>query len=827
MFNFIQTHLILLFFINFINSELFCNFREFFDTSSIYTCELLPTAGVGHLPGKTDNNVQSFKFDGFNSAELFDIEMPFCENYKNLEIITLISASIADLSDNVFMDCEKLKFLSLASNEIDEIPERLFVGNSKLTTLSLEQNQLTELPENVFSSLKDLSDLNLSKNQIENLPDNIFAALVNLRVLKLSSNKIQSLKPVWFLKLVKLEYLDMSDNLIPSIPDKSFQFLKNLQILKLNQNKIKELTPNAFYGLKNLEELNINFNEISRPSEDAFKPLINLKNLHFGANGIKELPKNIFSHLKKLEDLKLWQNHLSTIHSDSFGIHSGIVQIDLEGNKIDAVDPDLIGRFKELRLYMDGNNCYEGDLEDKSEMQEKLNRCYMLYIEIKEQASLTTTTEQMRVTTTSTTRPTTEVMTTRPATTSMRPRPTRRTTTRTTRTTTEFVEELFIDGPTYFPPPEPTGTPIDLFESTTPKFSWNLLEPQNIPACGRTKIKLDSVFSGAQVGHGAFPWTAALIRSDGKLFCGGVLMSKNQVMTAAHCIIGKKGHYVIKSHQFFVMLGAHNIKQSYEKGRITVTVKAMHIHRDWNLLTDQYDADIAILELNEVVKFNRFIQPICIPEADSIPAQKTHGIVVGYGKSEFADVQDIARLIPVPIHDSQKCHTSHDSYQLLLSHRGICGGYANGTGVCTGDSGSGLIVVHNGTYYLRGIVSASLTGSLNGCNLKAYSVFTDILEFTGWIKIGRDDKTLIQYLIQRIRDCESKKGPVLPANSIEIEKPTGRTVGGPTRRTTGSSTGRTTTRTTGRTTGRTTRRPIGTPAVATNEDPSRIVYPKD
>jgi len=198
-------------------------------------------------------------------------------------------------------------------------------------------------------------------------------------------------------------------------------------------------------------------------------------------------------------------------------------------------------------------------------------------------------------------------------------------------------------------------------------------------------------------------------------------------------------------------------------------VRATHIHHDWNPYIDSYDADIAILELEEEVNFNRYIQPICILEAGSVPASKTYGIVAGFGKSEFADVQEIAKLVPIPIHDNQKCYSSNNVFDGLLSHRGFCGGYANGTGVCTGDSGSGLIVIHNDTYYLRGIVSASLSGPLNGCNLKAYSVFTDVLEFTGWIKVGTDDKTLIQQLLEKVRKCELendqlKKMKTLPQN---------------------------------------------------------------
>ena len=205
------------------------------------------------------------------------------------------------------------------------------------------------------------------------------------------------------------------------------------------------------------------------------------------------------------------------------------------------------------------------------------------------------------------------------------------------------------------------------------------------------------------------------------------------------------------------MLGAHNVKNSNEKGRTTANVKAIHVHHDWNPFIDQFDADIAMIELEADVKLSRFIQPICIPEAGSIPATKNYGIVVGFGKSEFADVQDVARIVHTPIHDNRQCYSSNNVYNSLLSHRGFCGGYANGTGVCTGDSGSGLIVIHDGVYYLRGIVSASLYGPLSGCDLQAYALFTDIMEFTGWIKIGRDDKTLIQYLIDRIRKYEVQK----------------------------------------------------------------------
>lgn len=69
----------------------------------------------------------------------------------------------------------------------------------------------------------------------------------------------------------------------------------------------------------------------------------------------------------------------------------------------------------------------------------------------------------------------------------------------------------------------------------------------------------------------------------------------------------------------------------------------------------------------------------------------------------------------------------------ISSGRTFCGGQGRGVGVCQGDSGSGLFVVHDGAYYLRGVVSSSLYNGHLGCDVENYSVFTDVLKFYDWI----------------------------------------------------------------------------------------------
>lgn len=227
-------------------------------------------------------------------------------------------------------------------------------------------------------------------------------------------------------------------------------------------------------------------------------------------------------------------------------------------------------------------------------------------------------------------------------------------------------------------------------------------------------------------------------------------MSENYVVTAAHCIEGKERSHVFRAKDIFVILGGHNLKALNEPGRTTASVSEIYVHHEWNPNMVSYDADIAIVKLAEPVAFSSYIQPICIAAPKSEAATKTDGLVVGFGRSEHMRIENIARVITSPIHSYQFCANSSD-HENLLTHRTFCGGFPNGTNVCEGDSGSGLIVKHNKTYFLRGIVSAALYDGLIGCNIDSYSIFTDVLEFYSWVTSGKDDKILLQTTLEEVR----------------------------------------------------------------------------
>lgn len=187
-----------------------------------------------------------------------------------------------------------------------------------------------------------------------------------------------------------------------------------------------------------------------------------------------------------------------------------------------------------------------------------------------------------------------------------------------------------------------------------------------------------------------------------------------------------------------MILGAYNLSTSFEPGRITAAVKEIKTHPDWNQNVPDFDADIAVLELENEIVYSNIIRPICISGYTMEIYSISRGIVAGFGRSEFSAMESVARKLNLPIQNYHDC--SNDSrISFLMSSRTICGGDSNGSGVCDGDSGSGLIVFHEGFFYLRGIISVSRLNEFNQCNVDMPSVFTDALKFDDWIKSGGAD----------------------------------------------------------------------------------------
>ncbi|KFW95531.1 Vitamin K-dependent protein Z, partial [Phalacrocorax carbo] len=140
-------------------------------------------------------------------------------------------------------------------------------------------------------------------------------------------------------------------------------------------------------------------------------------------------------------------------------------------------------------------------------------------------------------------------------------------------------------------------------------------------ACGRLQDS-DNLISETRKKHDKqFPWQVLLLNSEGKGFCGGVLLKSNFVLTTAECAL-------LHSH-FGIRVGAgHNGTSGTEK---IMQVNEKHIHIRYD--EDTGENNIALLRLQEHVECNSHQLPVCVPErdfAEHILIPKLAGTVSGW-----------------------------------------------------------------------------------------------------------------------------------------------------------------------------------------------------
>lgn len=202
---------------------------------------------------------------------------------------------------------------------------------------------------------------------------------------------------------------------------------------------------------------------------------------------------------------------------------------------------------------------------------------------------------------------------------------------------------------------------------------------------------------------------------------------------AAHCIRQKQSSVEFYPGDVLAIFGAHNLSNNFETSRYSLSPKRIIKHEDWNPWITEYDADVSLLEFEKnSISFNTFVQPICLLDP-SVESPVT-GVVTGWGKSEdqSKDHEAVSKFIKVQILSNDECLPGHGQLAEISSERTFCAGLRNSSGVCYGDSGSGLFIQVDNIFHLKGIVSSSLIKN-DDCDVLNNAVYTNVLKFGNWI----------------------------------------------------------------------------------------------
>ncbi|XP_032515455.2 chymotrypsin-like elastase family member 2A isoform X2 [Danaus plexippus] len=266
--------------------------------------------------------------------------------------------------------------------------------------------------------------------------------------------------------------------------------------------------------------------------------------------------------------------------------------------------------------------------------------------------------------------------------------------------------------------------------------------------CGRRKVShTELIVNGSPTKPGDWPWHTAIYRLDRsqiKYICGGTLISKYFVLTAAHCT-SIRG-VALLPEVLSVVLGKYNLIG----GDLASEEREIHqiiVHEQYDKRS--LDNDIALLKLKTEAVFTDYIQPACLwysKASEKFSGREIIGKVVGWGFDNTDNLALKLRQASVPLVSDVVCIKSNAVfYSKVLNGNKFCGGNHNGTSACNGDSGGAFQVFipddaqdqsvnASGAWHVRGIVSQTISRfDVPICDPHQYVVFTDVEKYRSWI----------------------------------------------------------------------------------------------
>lgn len=263
------------------------------------------------------------------------------------------------------------------------------------------------------------------------------------------------------------------------------------------------------------------------------------------------------------------------------------------------------------------------------------------------------------------------------------------------------------------------------------------------PQCGRSPndvVEFGRIVGGDDSSYGEFPWQVQIRElslrggSMSRHVCGGVIITNEFVLTAAHCMD-------LGENRYEIVVGQYDLSKVDDHEQI-FSIQSRIKHPAYDPASKLHDICLILLNSRRgLIKFSNRVRPACLPTEsqlrhppDAMSDRPVQCEVSGWGEGDTSS--PLLRSVSMPLVSSSYCMAPEVYGSGFIPGPMLCAGLVSGgADSCQGDSGGGLVCWQSDGPRLRHLVLTGLVSKGGRCGeARRPGVYTNVYYHIDWLR---------------------------------------------------------------------------------------------